>query len=155
MTTKEIEKACENKAQELIDKYFGNLIHEAAIERPETIGDYTPDLPEKIEKEYMAFLEGLWKEEAPGELKGTPLVLEEEKLRELSTERIRESLGRAHEEATTRTIWERLTQSNHKDVTYYKGLLKEYTRQLLNMMRTDFMEEISGEHINTKSFENN
>ena len=58
---------------------------EAAIECPETIGEYTKDLPLNIEAEYHAFLEEMWKEFAPEELKGTPLVLEEQKLRELMT----------------------------------------------------------------------
>lgn len=37
MTTKQITDLCKEKEQELLDKYFGNLIHEAAIERPETV----------------------------------------------------------------------------------------------------------------------
>ncbi len=32
---------CRDKEQELLDKYFGNLVKEAAIERPEIIGAYT------------------------------------------------------------------------------------------------------------------
>lgn len=48
MATKEIETLCMRKEKELLNKYFGNLIKEAAIERPETIGDYTKDLPLKI-----------------------------------------------------------------------------------------------------------
>ena len=42
---------CEQKEQELLSKYFGNLVEEAANERPETIGDYTEDLPLRIEAE--------------------------------------------------------------------------------------------------------
>lgn len=49
MTTKEIENRCIAKQQELLEKYFGNLAHEAAYERPETIGDYVPELPLKME----------------------------------------------------------------------------------------------------------
>lgn len=76
---------CKEKEQELLKKYFGNLVKEAAIERPETIGEYTKDLPLKIEAEYRTFLEKLWQEYAPEELRGTPLVLEEQKLRALMT----------------------------------------------------------------------
>ena len=86
MDTKQIEKLCENKEKELLDAYFGNLVKEAAIGRPETIGEYTKDLPLKIEAEYRAYLEGLWKEYAPEELKGAPLVFEEQKLRKLMTD---------------------------------------------------------------------
>ena len=155
MTNEQIEKICDEKAQELLEKYFGNLVKEAAIERPETIGDYTIDLPLKIEAEYRFYLEELWKEVAPKELKGTPLVLEEQKLRDLTTARNREEVDAAHKEATRQTLWERITKSNHEDVTHYKGLLKEYTKELLTVMRIDFLEEVTDRHINTKAFEKN
>ena len=144
---------CKEKEQELLNKYFGNLVNEAAIERPESIGAYTKDLPLRIEDEYRVFLEGLWKEHAPEKLKGTPLVLEERKLRKLMTDDDREGIEEAYKDATVRTLWERITKTNHKDVTYYKGLLKEYTRELLMIMREDFLEEITGHHIKNKTFE--
>ena len=143
---------CKQKEQELLSKYFGHLVHEAAIERPETIGSYTQDLPLKIEAEYRAYLEELWPQVAPEQLRGTPLVLEEEKLRQLMTEDDREAIATAHRAATRRTLWERITQTNHKDVAYYKGLLQEYTRDLLLVMREDFLEEVEGHDINNKSF---
>ena len=152
MTTEQIKKLCNKKEQELLSKYFGNLVHEAAVERPETIGGYTKDLPLKIEAEYRVFLEELWKEHAPVDLKGTPLVLEEQKLRKLMTDDDRELIDVAHKDATEQTLWERITKSNHKDVTYYKGLLQEYTRDLLMVMREDFLEEITGLHIKNKAF---
>lgn len=155
MTNEQIERLCNEKERELLNKYFGNLVKEAAIERPETIGKYTKDLPLKIEAEFKAFLEELWKDAAPNDLKGTPLVLEEQKLRILMTDDDRELIDEAHKDATEQTLWERITRSNHKDVTYYKGLLKEYTRDLLMVMREDFLEEITGHHIKNKAFEDN
>ena len=56
MTQDEIKDLCREKEQELLEKYFGNLVHEAAIEMPETIGKYTKDLPLKIEAEYRALI---------------------------------------------------------------------------------------------------
>ncbi len=141
---------CEQKEQELLSKYFGNLVHEAANERPETIGEYTQDLPLKIEAEYRAYLEELWPQVAPEPLRGTPLVLEEQELRERMTDDDREAVANAHRAATRCTLWERITQSNHKDVTYYKGLLQEYTRDLLLVMREDFLEEVEGRDIENK-----
>lgn len=38
-------------------------------------------------------------------------------------------------------------------MTYYKGILKEHTKELLFVMRHDFLEEITGEHIKNKVFE--
>ena len=144
---------CKKKEQELLNKYFGYLVHEAAIDRPETIGEYTKDLPLKIEAEYRTYLEELWREHAPDDLKGTPLVLEEQKLRKLMTDDDRELIDVAHQNATEQTLWERITKTNHKDVTYYKGLLQEYTRDLLMVIREDFLEEITGHHIENKAFE--
>ena len=153
MTTEQIEKLCRDKEQELLKKYFGNLVREAAIERPETIGEYTEDLPLKIEAEFKTFLEDLWKEYAPEVLKGTPLIFDEQKLRKLMTDDDRELIDEAHKDATVLTLWERITKTNHKDVTYYKGLLHEYTRDLLMVLREDFLEEITGHHIKNKTFE--
>ena len=153
MISEQLITLCKEKEQELLDKYFGNLVREAAIERPETIGEYTKDLPLKIEAEYCAFLEELWNEYAPEGLKGAPLVLEEKKLRKLMTDDDRELIDEAHKEAIEQTLWERITRTNHKDVTYYKGLLQEYTRDLLMVMREDFLEEITGHHIKNKTFE--
>lgn len=153
MTPQEIANICEEKQNQLLHKYFGNLVHEAAIERPETIGEYTKELPLKIEAEFRTFLEELWKKHAPVELKGTPLVLEEQKLRKLMTDDDHEMIEPTYKEATERTLWERITKSNHEDVTYYKGLLQEYTRDLLMVMRHDFLEEITGKNIKNKAFE--
>ena len=153
MNTEEVINLCKEKEQELLNKYFANLVKEAAVERPETIGVYTKDLPQKIEAEYRVFLEELWKEHAPVNLKGTPLVLEEQKLRKLMTDDYRELIDVAHKDATEQTLWERITKTSHKDVTYYKGLLQEYTRDLLMVMREDFLEEITGHHIENKAFE--
>lgn len=153
MDSKEITTLCKEKEQELLNKYFGTLVHEAAIVRPETIGEYTKDLPLKIEDEYRTFLEGLWKEYAPDGLKGTPLVLEEQQLRKLMTDDDREGIEEAYKDATTITLWEKITKSNHEDVTYYKGLLEEYTKDLLLVLREDFLEEVTGYHIKNKAFE--
>ena len=62
----------------------------------------------------------------------------------------REAIAYAYREAQQRTLWERITRSNHKDVTYYKGLLMEYTRDLLMLMREDFLEEVKGRDIEGK-----
>ena len=144
----ELEIICVNKQQELFDKYFGKLVEESAIDRPETIGEYTKDLPLKIEEEYRDYLVELWKQYSD-----KPLVLEEQKLRWLMTEDDREAVNAAYKDAKRITFWERITKSNHEDVTHYKGLLYEYTKDLLLIMRLDFLEEITGNHINCKTFE--
>lgn len=126
-----------------MEKYFGRLVFEAAYVQPETISGYPKELPLKIEAEYRTFLESLWKEYAPEGQKGTPLVLEEQHLRIRFTDDEREAVDEALKDAKKQTLWELITRTNHKDVTYYKGLLEEYTRELFLVMRADFLEEFS------------
>lgn len=64
-----------------------------------------------------------------------------------------EGLETAYRSAEQRTLWERITKSNHKDVAYYKGLLYNYTKDHLMVMCIDFLEEITGKHINCKAFD--
>lgn len=142
MTTKEIENRCIAKQQELLEKYFGNLAHEAAYERPETIGDYVPELPLKVEAEYRTFLESLWAEIAPNDPRSLDDILDKGHIRDMVTEDDREGVQRAYRDAQRRTLWERVTKSNHKDVTFYKGLLKVYAQELLNSLRIDFIEDL-------------
>ena len=153
MENEQIERLCKEKEQELLDRYFGDLVKQAAKERPETIGEYTKDLPLKIETEFKVYLEHLWEKHAPEEYKGKPLVLDEQKLRKLMTDDDREGINAAYKDAKEQTLWERITRSNHSDVTYYKGLLEAYTRDLLMVMREDFLEEIRGHNIENKTFE--
>lgn len=140
-----IEIICREKEQELLDKYFPKGF---GCSKSETIGEYTKDLPLKIESEFREYLKELWKEYSD-----TPLVLEEQKLRRLMTEADRKAIDDASKDAKRITLWERITKSNHEDVTYYKGLLYEYTKDLLMIMRLDFLEEITGNHISGKAFE--
>lgn len=149
-----IEQRCHEQEQALLDKYFGNLVKEAAIERPETIGEYTKDLPLKIEAEYKAFLTELWDEwkrhQATNDTRTIDDILDKKLLRQRMTDDDREAIAYAYREAKQRTLWERITRSNHKDVTFYKGLLLEYTRDLLLVMREDFLEEVKGRDIEGK-----
>lgn len=68
------------------------------------------------------------------------------------TEDDREAIREAFNAASRITLLEKLTKSNHKDVTHYKALLHAYTKDLLIVMRLDFLEEITGRHINCKAF---
>lgn len=139
-----IEALCREKEQELLNKYFPSGF---GCSKSETIGEYTKDLPIKIESEFREYLKTLWKEYSD-----SPLVLEEQKLRWLMTEDDREAIDSAYKDAKRITLWERITKSNHEDVAYYKGLLLDYTKELLMIMRLDFLEEITGKHINCKAF---
>ena len=153
MEKKHVERLCQRKEEELLSEVFGNIVHEAAIQRPETIGTYTKDLPMRIAAKYKSYLEELWRDFAPDGMKGTPLILEEEKLRQIMTGKDWTRVEKAFAAAEEQTVWEFITQTNHKDVAYYKGLLQDYTRNLLSLMRLDFLEEITGNPIKNKTFE--
>lgn len=147
MNIEEIKHLCINKENELLEKHFGNLVAEAAHERPESIGGYNMELPRRIENEYKEFLRELWSGISTGDARSLDEILEEVRLRSLMAESSREALEQAHKDATEQTLWERITHSNHKDVTFYKGLLEEYTGELLYGIRRDFLEEAAGEEI--------
>lgn len=142
MNRNDIEILCSQKANALLEKNFGNLVKEAAVDRPETIGDYDIELPLRIETEYREYLKDLWKEISPQDTRTFDDLLDKKELRDKLTADDREGISDAYRHAQQRTLWERITKTNHKDVTYYKGLLEEYTRELLFCMKHDFMEEI-------------
>lgn len=149
-----LESLCKEREEKLIEGYYGNLVVEASKERPEFIGKYTPDLPFKIESEYKDFLDSLVKQLFPGDNSiSADSYLDEEKLRKLITDDDREAIAEAYKKATKRTLVERLSNTNHKDVTFYKGLLEAHTKDLLLVMRTDFLEELTGKYIKNKTFE--
>lgn len=68
MTKEQITNLCAERQNELLSKYFGNLVHEAAYERPEEIDEckYSPDLPRQIASECYDFLKQLLSELRPG-----------------------------------------------------------------------------------------
>lgn len=142
MNRERIERICIAKANSLLATNFGELVKEAVVDKPEFIGDYDLELPLRIETEYREFLKDLWKEIAPDDCRSIDDILNNKELREKLTFDDREIITEAHHNALHRTLWERITKTNHRDVTYYKGLLEEYTRELLFCMRHDFMEEI-------------
>ena len=142
MNRNDIERLCLQKENTLLNQYFGNLVKEASIDCPETIGEYDMELPLRIESEYRNFLQELWSGIAPNDTRTIDDLLDKKELREKITADDREGLSIAYHNAQQRTLWERITKTNHRDVTYYKGLLEEYTRELLFCMRHDFMEEI-------------
>ncbi|MCH5234096.1 MAG: hypothetical protein J1E16_02290 [Muribaculaceae bacterium] len=146
---KDIENIVREKEKELLEKYFPNGITFSLCDPdPEHIGNYTKDLPLKIESEFRDFLADLWKD-----FSDQPLVLEEVNLRKNLTENLRDKVEEAYKDAERITLWERITNSNNEDVTFYKGLLYNYTKELLMIMRLDFLEEITGNHITGKTFE--
>lgn len=144
MTKEQIRNICADKRRELIDKYFGNLAYEAAYEKPEEIDEsrYSLELPRQIGHEYYDFMKLLLDEICPGNHKKLGEIMNKKALVLSYTADDKLQLDEAYKEAKIVTLWEKITKSNHEDVTYYKGLLKSYTEELLDWMQVDFIEDV-------------
>ncbi|MBQ9311280.1 MAG: hypothetical protein IJ222_10540 [Bacteroidales bacterium] len=141
-----VELQCLDKANGLIDKYFPNFIHEAAIKKPERLaGEYNDELPHKIASEFRVWLSRLWAELAPEGAKPFDEIMNLKKSIEVTDASYAPYLNDARKDAEQITLWEKLTKTNHEDVSYYKGLLKQYTEELLRVMIKDFVGDISEE----------
>ena len=139
----DIELRCREKAEELLEKYFPNYIHEAAIEQPEKLAvKYNDELPHAVESEFRGWLSGIWQEEAPNNSRSFEDIMNRHLSMTMVDADYAPHLKAAREDAEKVTLWEKITKSNHEDVTYYKGLLREYTKKLLDTMIKDFMEDI-------------
>ena len=131
---------CEAKIKELLDHYFGDLVKEAVVDKPEVLEEqFSPELPLEIEEEYMTFLGELKREFFPGDPRAIEEIIDCPLKREMIRDDYELDVEKAYENAKNITFWEKLTRSNYKDVTYFKGLVKQYTEELLEHMTDDFL----------------
>lgn len=144
MTKEQIRNLCADKRDELISKYFGNLVNEAAYDKPEEIeeGKYSQELPRQIAHEYYDFLKKLLNGLNPDNQNELSVIMDNKALALSFMADDRQQLEEAYKDAKIVTLWEKITKSNHEDVTYYKGLLKEYATELLEWMQVDFIEDV-------------
>ena len=143
MNKQEMETRCYGKAKELLDKYFPNFIEDAAVNKPEVLADgYDDSLPARVAEEYRAWLAGVWEEIRPLVQKPFDEVMNQKLSVEMTDASYVPYLADAREKAETVTLWEKLTKTNHQDVIQYKGILKDYTEELLRVMTTDFLADI-------------
>ena len=134
---------CRQKADEILEKYFPNFIQEATVTRPEVLApEYTDDLPSKIEEEFRTWLSGFWKEVSRDSASSFERIMNKQSVMGQVDNEYLDQIERARESAVKITFWEKLTKTNHKDVTFYKGLLKEYSEELMNAMIEDFIEDV-------------
>ena len=134
---------CNDKARELLIKYFGDDKNTPGVENSEKLDElYTLDLPRKIAKEFRDSLAILWEQVAPGSKKPFLHVMDHLSRLGVFAHDYFDKLFDAQQEAKTITLWERITQSNHEDVAAYKNLLRQYTDVMLGMMIQDFMEDV-------------
>lgn len=138
-----IENRCCNMAEDLLEKYFPNFVCDAAQTRPEELGgQYSDALPHQVETEFRDYLSGVWKEISPEGGKTFEEIMSRHLEMSMVDAEYVPCLKEARADAEQITLWEKITQSNHRDVTYYKGLLRQYTRELLMLNIKDFMEDV-------------
>lgn len=143
MTKIEVSMKCYQEVDTLLEKYFPNFTREAAIEKPETLADeYNDELPHKAQAEYRQWLSELWKEISPEGAKPFDEVMNLHLSMQMVDTSYVPYLENAREEAVEMTLWEKITRTNHEDVTYYVGLLRQYTKELLETMTKDFLGDI-------------
>ena len=138
-----IECRCRKKADELLEQYFPDFIHEAAVVRPEKLtAAYNDELPREVQRAFREWLESLWEEIAPAGSKPFSEVMNLHKSMQMVDLSYVPHLEDARKKAEQITLWEKITRTNHEDVTFYKGLLKQYTEEVLDTMIKDFMGDI-------------
>lgn len=139
----EIEIRCYKKAKELLDKYFPNFIEDAVYTRPELLSEeYNDDLPARVAEEFRGWLAGIWEELRPEVNRPFDEIMNLQRSIAMTNDSYVPYLADARAEAEKITFWEKLTKTNHEDVTHYKGILKDYTEELLKIMIQDFLTDI-------------
>lgn len=143
-TPEELSFSCEEKVRQLMDKYFPDFIHEAAYVRPESLSEqYNNDLPRKIEEEYREWLRQKYKLiKKEGGHPFAHIINREGERGRVDNTYLNEYLPEAKRDAQIHSLWERITRTNHGDVTYYKDLLRIYSRELLESLTQDFLEDL-------------
>ncbi len=141
MKSEELRALCWGKYNSLLDQYFGGIHEETAAREGTLDGRFTNELPEKVAGEFRSYIEDVWKEVAPDGAEPFDKIMDADKAIKATKAEYLDYLTKARNEAQAVSLWEKITSSNHEDVTYYKGLLKQYTEELMRVMLLDFTKE--------------
>jgi hypothetical protein len=129
---------CWAKIDELLDSHF------PAVSPDEEVLDskLNINLPLEIAAEMKDFLSVLWEEENQD---GTGKTLDEimgaGRLNELTYESYLELLKKSEHDALKITLWEKITKTNHEDIIAFRSILRSCTREILETMVKDFLNE--------------
>ncbi len=142
MTKQQIGWQCQRQIKVLLKKHFGNIINDALLRRPEGLDEtYFIDLPHMIADEYRAFLYDIWQHVQHGDASFETIIDIQANLFEVD-DRYNQRIRTAYIDAKRITAWELISKTNYRDVNRYKGLLYDYTNEILQRMATSFMENI-------------
>lgn len=126
---------CWNKIDELLKEHFASTSEEVLDPR------YTLDYPLKVAAEMKDFLAGLWTTEGLQSGKAFEDIMGAGRLNNITYESYLDMLKAAQKEALEITLWEKITHTNHEDVMVFKSILKSCTRDILELMVKDFLNE--------------
>ena len=135
MLSDAIRQQCWTRYNQLLDTHFTD-----DPRNPELLsGRYTIDLPLLIAAQMHDYIEALW--EANGDRRSLNELMGAGRLTQITYESYLERLRETMHDALKATLWEKITKTNYQDVAIYKGILKECTKEILETMITDFLNE--------------
>lgn len=141
MTSSEIRDMVQEKMHSLLSQ----VEKKDHYETPEVLDeeDIPLYLPTLLARQFYDFLKQLFIE-----LKGPNAPLEklnDSLLKHVSWAiRYEDDAKFAYEDAERRTLWERLTRTNHEDIETYTYAQYRYTEYVLKAMAIDFLEDVTG-----------
>ena len=129
---------CWAKIDELLAKHFPEITPEDNV----LDAKMTTNLPLVIAAEMKDYLSGLWDEmEQSGTGKTFEEIMGAGRLNQLTYESYYDLLKNAEKDALKITLWERITKTNYEDIITYRSILRSCTREILELMVKDFLNE--------------
>lgn len=140
INTADIIAAADKALERCLSEFFSEISLEEAA-HPEILDDkYTEDILLKIQAEYYMTLKSLWDHSRISRLGSFSKYYDSPEVGQTVD---MQALDKAYKDARRRTLWEKLTRTNHKDVLEYKQLLRQYSEALLSSMRDRFSMALS------------
>ncbi len=137
MTKELISKQCFAEREQLIGKYCDALPtdHAMPIEQ-------IRELIVQIEKEYKFFLCGIWEQVKDGDNRSLDAILDKRWNRTVLAREYTAPIKTAIEDAEEITLWEKITNSNYRDMAHLNSLIIAYVYDLLAHITRDFLEDV-------------
>ncbi len=137
MTREDISKECLN-VRELLIRDCHNVLPTDQAADMEKINH----LVGRIEEEYKNFLSTLWKDIRPDDERTLDDILDKRYNRLVLARDYTAPIEAAIGDAEEITLWERIINSNYRDIEQLNALVIAYIRDLLAQITRDFMEDV-------------
>ena len=137
MTREDISKECLN-VRELLIRDCRNVLPTDQAADMEKINH----LVGRVEEEYKNFLTTLWKDIRPDDERTLDDILDKRYNRLMLARDYTAPIEAAIGDAEEVTLWERITNSNYRDIEQLNALVIAYIRDLLAQITRDFMEDV-------------